>query len=155
MIPIYTKHARYLPPQRQEADEGLPGALGKRRLLKSPLDVKETQPVHPKGNQLWIFIRRTDAEAEAPIPWLPNAKSQLIVKDPDAGKDWGEEEKGVTEDEMVEWHHQLIEHEFEETQGDSEGQGSLAYFSPWGRKECDMAEWLNSNKGFGQGGNGE
>ena len=101
MIPIYTKHARYLPPQRQEADEGLPGALGKRRLLKSPLDVKETQPVHPKGNQLWIFIRRTDAEAEAPIPWLPNAKSQLIVKDPDAGKDWGEEEKGVTEEEMV------------------------------------------------------
>ena len=101
MIPIYTKHPRYLPPQRQEADEGLPGALGKRRLLKSPLDFKEIQPVHPKGNQFWIFIKRTDAEAEAPIPWPPDAKSQLIGKDPDAGKDWGEEEKGVTEDEMV------------------------------------------------------
>ena len=87
MIPIYRKHPRYLPPQRQEADAGLPGPLGKRRLLKSPLDCKEIQPVHPKGNQLSMFIRRTDAEAEAPRLWSPDAKSRLTGEDPDAGKD--------------------------------------------------------------------
>ena len=83
------------------------------RILLSPLDCKEIQPVHPKGNQSWIFIRRTDAEAETPILWLTDAKNGLIGKDPDAGKDWGQEEKGMTEDEMVEWHHRLSGHEFE------------------------------------------
>ena len=87
------------------------GVLGK--TLESPLDCKEIQPVHPKGNQSWMFIGRTDAEAEAPILWPPDAKSRLIWKDPDAGKDWGQEEKGMMEDEMVGWHHQLDGHEFE------------------------------------------
>ena len=89
------------------------------------LDSKEIQRVHPKGNQSWIFIWRTDAETEAPILWPPDGKSQLFGKDPDAGKDWRSEEKGATEDEMVGWHHWLNENEFEQTQGDSEGQGSL------------------------------
>ena len=84
-----------------------------RRLLESLLDCKEIQPVHPKGNESWIFIGRTDAEAETPILWTPNVKSWLIWKDPDAGKDWGWEEKGTTEDEMVGWHHQLNGHEAE------------------------------------------
>ena len=87
---------------------------------------KEIKPVHPKGNQPWILIGRTDAEAEAPILWLPNAKSQFPGKDPDAGKDWGQEEKGVTEDEMVGWHNWLNGHEFEQMQRESEGQESLA-----------------------------
>ena len=81
--------------------------------LKSPLDCKEIQPVHPKGNQSWVFIGRTVAEAETPILWPPHAKSWLIGKDPDAGRDWGQEEKGTTEDEMAGWHHQLDGHEFE------------------------------------------
>ena len=80
--------------------------------LESPLDCKEIQPVHPKGDQSWVFIRRTDAEAETPIPWPPHAKSWLIGKDPDAGSDWGQEEKGMTEDEMAGWHHRLDAHEF-------------------------------------------
>ena len=83
------------------------------KTLESPLDCKEIQPVHPQGNQSWIFISRTDAEAETPILWLPDVKNWLIWKDSDAGKDWREEEKGTTEDEMVGWHHQLDEHEFE------------------------------------------
>ena len=82
------------------------------KTLKSPLDSKEIQPVHPKGNQSWIFIGRTDAEAETPILWPPDAKSWLICKDPDAEKDWRQEEKGMTEDEMVGWHHRLNGHEF-------------------------------------------
>ena len=98
-----------------------------------------------KWNQPWIFIRRTDAEAEAPILWPPDAKSWLIAKDPDAGKDWGQEEKWETEDETVGWHHRLREHEFEQIPGDTEGQGSLACCSPWGRKVSDMTEWLNNN----------
>ena len=93
---------------------------------------KEIKPVHPKGNPPWIFTGRTDAEAEAPILRPPDAKSQHIGKDPDAGKDWGQEEKGATEDEVVEWHHQLNGHEFEQTLGDSKGQGSLVCCSPWG-----------------------
>ena len=84
-----------------------------RRLFESPLDLKEIQPVLPKGNQSWIFIGRTDVEAETPILWPPDAKSWLIGKDHDAGKDWGQEEKGMTEDEMVGWHHQLNGHESE------------------------------------------
>ena len=108
------------------------------KTLESPLDSKEIKPVNPKGNEPWIFIRRTDAEAEAPILWPPDAKSQLIRKDSDAGKDWGQEEKGMTEDEMVGWHHWLNGCEFEQTSGDSEGQGSLACCGPWVRKELDM-----------------
>ena len=83
------------------------------KTLESPLDCKEIQPVHPKGDQSWVFIGRTDDEAETPILWLPHAKSWLIEKDPDAGRDWGQEEKGMTEDEMAGWHHQLDGHEFE------------------------------------------
>ena len=109
--------------------------------LESPSDSKEIKPVHPKRNQSWIFIGRTDAEA--PILWPPDVKSWLIGKDPDAGKDWGQEEKGMTEDEMVgHWHDG---HEFEQTLGDSEGQGSLACCSPWGHKESNTTEWLNNS----------
>ena len=107
------------------------------KTLESPLESKEIQPVNPRGNQPWIFIGRTDAEAETPILWPPNVNNWLIWKDPDAGKDWGQDEKGMTEDEMVGWHHRLNGHEFEETQGDSEGQGSLTCCSPWGHKESD------------------
>ena len=108
------------------------------RRLQSPLDCKEIKPVNPKGNQSWIFIGRTDAAAEAPILCTPDVKSQLIGKDPDAGKNWGQEQKGVTEDEMVGWHHGLNGHEFEQMPGNSEGQESLACCSPWGCKESDM-----------------
>ena len=103
------------------------------KTLESPLDCKEIQLVHPEGNQSWIFIGRTDAEAEAPILWPPDAKSRLIRKDPDAGKDWGQEEKGTTEDEIAGWHHRLDEHEFKWTLGDR-GQGSLGW-DPWGHKK--------------------
>ena len=95
------------------------------KTLESPLDCKEIQPVHPKGNQSWIFIGRTDAAAETPILWPPDAKNWLIGKDPDAGKDWRWEEKGMTEDEMAGWHHQLSEYEFESTPGVGDGQGGL------------------------------
>ena len=103
--------------------------------LESPLDSKEIELVNPKGNQPWIFTGKTGAEA--PILWPPDRKSWLIGKDPDAGKDWGQEEKWVTEDEMVGWHHWLSGHEFEQTPGDGERQGSLAHCSLWGRKELD------------------
>ena len=96
------------------------------------------KPVHPKGNQSWIFIGRTDVEAETPILWPPDAKSWLIGKDPDGGKDWGQEEKGMTEDQTVGWHHWLNRHEFE-----YDGQGALGCCSPWGCKELDMTDWLN------------
>ena len=96
-----------------------------------------TKEARPKGNELWIFIGRTDAEAEAPIFWPSNAKSWLIGKDSDAGKDWGQEEKGTAEDEMVGWHHQLNGCEFEQILGDSEGQGSLEFCSSWGHKGLD------------------
>jgi len=117
---------------------------------ESPSDCKEIQPVHPKGNQSWIFTGRTDAEAKALILWPPDAKSWLIGKDPDAGKDWGWEEKGTTEDEMVGWHHWLDGHEFEQIPGDGDGQESLACCSPWGRKESGMTERLNNNEKNGQ-----
>ena len=116
------------------------------KTLESLLDSKEIKPVHPKWNQSRIFTGRTDAKAEAPILWPPDAKSQLIGKDPDAGKDWRQEEKGTTEDETVGWHHQLNGHEFEQAPGDGEGQGSLVCCSPWGRKESQLTEWLNKNK---------
>ena len=92
-----------------------------RRLLESPLDCEEIQPVHPKGHESWVFIRRTDVEAETPILWPPDAKSWLIWKDPDAGKDWGQVEKGTTENETVGWHHQLSGHEFVWTLGVGDG----------------------------------
>ena len=105
--------------------------------LVSPLDSKEIEPVNPKGNQPWIFIGRTDAEAEAPKLWPPDMKSWLFGKDPNAGKDWGQEEKIATEDDMVGWHHWFNGHEVEQTQGDSEGQGSLVYCILWSHKESD------------------
>ena len=108
------------------------------KTLESPLDSKEIQPVHPKGDQSWVFIGRTDVEAEAPILWPPDVKSWLIRKDPNAEKDWKQEEKGVTKDKMVGWHYRLNGHEFEQTQGDSEGPGSLVCCSSWGHKESDM-----------------
>ena len=110
--------------------------LGK--ILESPLDCKEIKPVNPKGNQPWIFIERTDAKAEALILWLPDGKSWIIGKVPNAGNDWGREEKGQTEEEMFGWHHWLNGHEFEQTLGNSEGQGSLACCCPWGGKESNM-----------------
>ena len=104
---------------------------------ESPLDCKESKSVNSKQNQPWIFVERTDAEAEAPVLWPPDEKSQLTGKDPDAGKDLRQEEKGATEDGMIWWHHWLSGHEFEQTQGDSEGQGSLACCGPWDGKESD------------------
>ena len=113
------------------------------KTLESPLYCKETQPVHPKGDQSCVFTGRTDAWAETPIFWPPNAKSWLIWKEPDAEKDWGQEEKGMTEDEVVGWHHRLNGHEFEWTPGVGDGQGSLMWCSPWGRKESDTTDQLN------------
>ena len=104
---------------------------------ENPLDCKEIKPVNPKGNQPWIFIRRTGAEAEAPKLWPPDVKSRLIGKDPDAGKEWRQEEKGTAEDEVVGWHHWLDGREFKQIQGDSEGQGNLVCYRPWGHKESD------------------
>ena len=112
------------------------------KTLESPLNLKEIKPVHPKGNQSWIFIGRTDAEAETQILWPPDGKNWLIGKDLDAGKDW-RQEKGMTEDEMVGWHHWLNGHEFEQVPGDDEGPGSLVCCSPWGHKESDTTEQLN------------
>ena len=103
----------------------------------------EIQPVHPKGDQSWVFIGRTDVEAETPILWPPDAKSRLIWKDPDAGKDWRREEKGTTEDEVAGWHHWLDGRESEWTLGVGDGQGSLVCCNSWGRKESDTSEWLN------------
>ena len=107
-----------------------------------PLDCK-IKPVNPKGNQSWIFIRRTDAEAEAPILWPPDARNWLIGKDPDAGRDWGQEEKGTTEDEMAGWHHGLNGNESEWIPGDGDEQGGLACCDSWGHKESDTTERLN------------
>ena len=113
------------------------------KTLESPLDCKEIQPVHSKRDQPWVFFGRNDAKAETPILWPPDMESWLIWKDPDAGKDWGQEEKGKTEDEMAGWHHWLDEREFEWTPGDGDGQGGLVCCDSWGHKELDMTEWLN------------
>ena len=118
------------------------------KTLESPLVCKEIQPVHPKGDQSWVIIGRTDVEAETPILWPPDAKSWLIWKDPDAGKDWGQEGKGTTEDEMVGWHHRLNRHECEQASAAGDGQGSLACCSPWDRKESDTTERLNWTEPF-------
>ena len=112
------------------------------KTLDNPLESKEIKPINPKGNQPWIFIGRTDAED--PILWLPDVNSRLIRKDPDAREDWGQEEKGATEDEMVGWHHQLNGHEFEQASGAGDGQGSLVLCSPWRCKKSDTTEWLNN-----------
>ena len=113
------------------------------RRLESPLDCKEIQLAHLKGNQSWIFFGRTDAEAETPIFWPPNTKNWLIGKDPDAGKDWRQEEKGMTEVEMVGCCHRLNGHDFEQALGVGDGQGGLVCCSPWGPKELNTTEWLN------------
>jgi len=107
------------------------------------LGCKEIQPVHPKGDQSWVFIGRTDVEAETPILWPPDAKSRLIWKDSDVGKDWGQKEEGMTEDEMVGWHHRHNGHGFGWIPGVGDGQGGLVCCSSWGCKESDMTEQLN------------
>ena len=111
------------------------------KTLESPLDCKEVKPVNPKGNWSWIFLISTDVEDL--ILWPPDANNWLIVKDLDSGKDWRQEEKGTTEDEMVGWHHQVNGHEFEQSPEVGDGKGSLACCSPWGHKESDTNEWLN------------
>ena len=123
------------------------GTVVLEKTLESPFDCKEIQPVNPEWNQPWIFIGMTDAEAEAPILLPSDAKSRIIGKDPGAGKDWRQEEKGTTEDGMVGWHHWLNGHEFEQAPGDGEGQGGLACCSPWGCKESGKTAPLN-NKSY-------
>ena len=113
------------------------------KTLESPLDCKEIQPVNSKGNQSWVFIRRSDAEAETPILWPPHVKSWLIGKDSDAGRDWGQREKGTTEDEMARWHHWVDGHGFEWTLRVGDGQRGLACYDSWGHKESDETERLN------------
>ena len=112
------------------------------KTLESPLDCKEIQPVHPEGDQSWVFFGRNDAKAETPVLWPPHSKSWLIRKDSDAGRDWGQEEKGMTEDEMAGGHHGLDGREFEWTPGFGDGQGGLACFNSWGHKESDTTERL-------------
>ena len=116
------------------------------------MDCKEIQPVHLKGTQSWIFIGRTDVEAETPILWAPNAESWLIIKDPDAGKDWRQEEKGMVEDEIVGWYHWLNGLKFDQTLGYGEGQGSLVCCSPWGHKERRLRDWTTASTTDEKGG---
>ena len=113
------------------------------KTLESPLDCKEIQPVHFKGDQPWVFLGRNEAEAETPVLWPPHAKSWLIGKDSDAERVWGQEEKGMTEDEMAGWHHWLDGCEFGWTPGDGDGQGGLECWDSWGHKESDTTERLN------------
>ena len=113
------------------------------KTVESPLDCKEIQPVHPKGDQSWMFVGITDVEDETQVLWAPVGKSWLVGEDSDAGRDWGQEEKGTTEDEMAGWHHRLNGHESEWTLGDGDGQGGLACCDSWGRKESDTTEQLN------------
>ena len=119
-----------------------------KKTLQSPLDCKEIQPVCPKGDQSWVFIGKTDVEAETPVLWPSDAKSWLIWKDPDAGKDWRQEEKGTTEDEMVGWHHRLNGHGFGWTLEVGDGQGGRACCGSWGHKESDTTERLNWTEGW-------
>ena len=113
------------------------------KTAESPLDCKEIQQVYSKGDQPWDFFGRNDAKTETPVLWPPHVKSWLTGKDPDAGRDWGQEEKGLTEDEMAGWHHRLDRHEFEWTPGVGDGQGGLACCNSWDRKESDTTEQLN------------
>ena len=113
------------------------------KILESPFDFKEIQPVHSKWDQSWVLFGRNDAKAETPVLWPPHAKSSLIGKDSDARRDWGKEEKGKTENEMAGWHHRLDGHESEWTPGVGDGQGGLACCDSWGRKESDTTAWLN------------
>ena len=120
-----------------------------KKTLESPLDCKEIQSVHPK-DQTWVFIGRTDVEAETPILWPPGGKNRLLRKEPDAGKDWRREEKGTTEDEMIGCYYRLNRQEFEQTPGDSEGQGRLgqgrlASCSPWGHSQTWLRDWTATN----------
>ena len=120
------------------------------KTLESTLDSKEIKPVNPKGNQPWISTARTDAEAEAPIFWSPDAKGWLTGKHPDSGKDWRHKEKRAAKDEMVGWYHQLNGHELGQIPGDGEGQGGLTCCSSWGHKDLDMTEQLNNNNNKSQ-----
>ena len=120
------------------------------KTLESPLNCKEVQPVHPKGDQSWVFIGRTDVEAETLILWPPDAKSWFIGKDSDAGRDWGQEEKGTTEDELVVWHHWLDGRESKWTPGVADGHGGLVCCNSWGCKESDTTEWLNWTDAFSE-----
>ena len=113
------------------------------KALESPLDCKEIHPAHSEEDQPWDFFGRNDAKAEAPVLWPPHVKCWLIGKDSDVGRDWRQEEKGTTEDEMAGWHPWLDGHESEWTPGDGDGQGGLASCNSWGRKELDMTEWLD------------
>ena len=117
---------------------------------ESALDCKEIQPVHSEEDQPWDFFGRNDAKAETPVLWPPHGKSWLIGKDSDTGRDWGQEEKGTTEDEMAGWHHRLNGYEFEWTPGVGDGQGGLARCDSWGRKELDTTQWLNWTEGTGE-----
>jgi len=129
---------------KDQKTEGIPCEEQKEiDYTKYYLGLQKIQPVNPKGNQPWIFIGRTDAEAETPILWPPDVKNWLIEKDPDAEKDWRQEEKGTIEDEMVGLHHWLDGHEFEPAPGAGDGQRSLRCCSPWNLKESDTTEWLN------------
>ena len=120
------------------------------KTFESPLDCKEIQPVHSKGDRSWVFFGRTDAKAETPVLWPPHVKSWLIGKDSDARRDWGQEKKRTTKDEMAGWHHWLNGHEFEWTPGFGDGQRGLACCDSWGCKESDMTERLNwiERKGY-------
>ena len=118
------------------------------KTLEGPLDYKEIQPIHSKGDQSWVLFGRTDAKAETPILWPPHAKSWLIWKDPEAGRDWGQEEKGTIEDEMAGWHHRLNGHESGWTPGVGDGQGGLACCDSWGHKESHMTKRLNWTDGY-------
>ena len=122
--------------------------LGKNKLSLDHTNCKEIQPVHSKGDQPCVFLGRNDAKAETPVLWPPHAKNWLIGKDSDAGRDWGQEEKGTTEDEMAGWHHWFDGHEFEWTPGDGDGQGGLTCNNSWGRKESDTTEQLNWTEPF-------
>ena len=126
------------PQRRLSAKELMLWTVVLEKTLETPLNNKEIKAVSPKGNQPWIFIGRTDAETEAPVLWPPDAKNWLFGKDPDDENNWQQEEKGMTEDKMVRCHPQLNGHKFEQTLGDSEGQGSLAHCCKWGQKESDM-----------------
>ena len=117
-----------------------------KKTLESPLDSTRIKPVNPQGKQPWIFIGRTNVEAEAPVIWALDMKSWLSGKDSDVEKDWKQEEKDVTENEMVWWHHQIDRLEFEQAPGDSEGQGTLVFCSPWGHKELDTTEQQNKSR---------